>query len=587
MRLEEYFNEDIPPYAILSGTWGKEEVTLHEWTKLYLRRDLEKHFGNSMAGTFADHERETTQQKSGYAKIVSCCHQARSSNIDYIWADTCCIDKTSGAELSEAINSMLRWYQNTILCYAFLSDVPPAGNIANEDSAFRQSRWFTRGWTLQELLAPTELVFFDQNWTRLHKKTEIPSLLSNITGIPAHYSSGHRVPKASIAQKMAWVSHRKTTRREDIAYCLLGIFEVNMPLLYGEGEKAFTRLQEEIVKQTQDQTILAWGLDLPLDQDFSGILARSLADFDGCRNLVPFTVSQFNSPSQITNKGLQIRLPVWTNGSCLDFVYAGIECTDGKAVFVIPLIPLRNKVIEAGDDFWRPPSSIPIRTVPEEFIFHKKDPELESHVPEGWVEKFVTIYLKRDSALDVLEYNVSRPRYLPFEIYGIASLSPDISLKEIYTYNYWLEGNRVFRLYPKSTLHLFSAGEVIFHGIFLRFSFTAKRADTVVGFQYHSTNCSIYPSPQEWRNYMRYTIVSWEHLEERRQDKTKKVSKLTELFWENPDCDLENFWFSLPDPCTQALCLNVKSARPWVFRLYIPDQKWLVVAGAPPQSRTL
>jgi hypothetical protein len=98
MRLKEYFDEDIPPYAISSRTWGKEEVTLHEWTKLYLRRDLEKHFGNSMAGMVADHERETTQQKSGYAKIVSCCHQARSSNIDYIWADTCCIESKNGNE---------------------------------------------------------------------------------------------------------------------------------------------------------------------------------------------------------------------------------------------------------------------------------------------------------------------------------------------------------------------------------------------------------------------------------------------------------------------------------------------------------
>ncbi|KAF2113731.1 hypothetical protein BDV96DRAFT_461546, partial [Lophiotrema nucula] len=188
--------------------------------------------------------------------------------------DLFCIDKSSSAELSEAINSMYNWYSNSACCYAFLSDLAPLSNL-------RHCRWFTRGWTLQELIAPQFIVFYDKDWvisgrkgrpslmTPVHRNhlfaTPDPGferLLSGITGIPSAVLSESRDlslrRQYSIAKIMSWAAHRRTTRLEDMAYCLLGLFNINMPLLYGEGEKAFIRLQEEIIKETTDLSLFAW-----------------------------------------------------------------------------------------------------------------------------------------------------------------------------------------------------------------------------------------------------------------------------------------------------------------------------------------
>jgi len=148
---------------------------------------------------------------------------------------------------------MYRWYEDSLICYAYISDVTTLKGFENEKSDFRRSRWFTRKWTLQELLAPPELVFFDQHWKRSCKKKDISEIIAEVTEIPWFYVSGgrDRFEGASIAQKLSWASRRQTTRREDLAYCLLGIFGINMPLLYGEGPKAFTRLQGEMIKHTR------------------------------------------------------------------------------------------------------------------------------------------------------------------------------------------------------------------------------------------------------------------------------------------------------------------------------------------------
>ncbi|PWY95174.1 HET-domain-containing protein, partial [Aspergillus sclerotioniger CBS 115572] len=235
LKLLDFLPDSIPPYAILSHTWGKDEVL------------------------FEDILHHTAINKSSYVKVEGAAKQASANNLEYVWIDNCCIDKSSSAELSEALNSMFAWYENATVCYAYLSDVPTNVNVNDPGSEFTRSRWFTRGFTLQELLAPKEVIFFSSNWEVIGKKTELYEILSTITGIGVQYLR-HKAPlsSASIANRMSWVANRETSRPEDIAYCLLGIFNINMPLLYGERDRAFIRLQEEIMRQSDDQSIFAW-----------------------------------------------------------------------------------------------------------------------------------------------------------------------------------------------------------------------------------------------------------------------------------------------------------------------------------------
>ncbi|KAF7547413.1 hypothetical protein G7Z17_g7756 [Cylindrodendrum hubeiense] len=243
LNFEEFFDNAIPEYAILSHTWGADdsEVLYTEYLQ----------------------QQPTTKSKAGYLKIQKTCNEAKKRCLNYVWIDTCCIDKTSSAELSEAINSMFRWYEAAEVCFAYLDDVPPATGKAHD--LFEASRWFTRGWTLQELLAPQNLDFFASDWTFIANRKDIASRVCTITGIhevylvdSVHATRTGLLQKASIAERMSWASQRMTTREEDIAYSLLGIFGVNMPLIYGEGMKAFLRLQEEIMRSAFDPTLLCW-----------------------------------------------------------------------------------------------------------------------------------------------------------------------------------------------------------------------------------------------------------------------------------------------------------------------------------------
>ncbi|KAI0842623.1 HET-domain-containing protein [Hypoxylon sp. FL0890] len=323
-ELEEYSGEFTPPYAILSHTWCKHEVTFQDLSK-------------------PDHK-----SYQGYAKIDGCCQQAAKDGLDYVWIDTCCIDKSSSAELSEGINSMFQWYKNSAICYVYLSDV-----LANDDpfstpSDFRQSRWFTRGWTLQELLAPMELVFFDTNWDEIQigritrslgpargdqissaiqnqehclNRLGLLTLLSDITNIPKRALDTGDFSQFCAAARFAWAADRETTRVEDRAYSLLGLLEVNMPLVYGEGNKAFIRLQEEVIKSRDDDSLLAWGYGLISKEQprihADSVLAQSPFDFRHCHSLqklgteetspdVPLTTTH----SAMTNIGMQLAIPI-------------------------------------------------------------------------------------------------------------------------------------------------------------------------------------------------------------------------------------------------------------------------------------
>jgi heterokaryon incompatibility protein (HET) len=209
--------------------------------------------------------------KRGWAKIEKSCSQARHLGLHYVWVDTCCIDKSSSAELTEAINSMYRWYQESSVCFAFMEGLPADPEFQNADpkdevlskdklvSDLLCCRWFSRGWTLQELIAPRDLVFYDESWVPRGSKHTLSEDLSRITGIDlAVLQGGGDLLDVPVARRMAWAALRKTTRVEDLAYCLLGIFDVNMPLIYGEGKKAFIRLQEAIAQSTDDFSLFAW-----------------------------------------------------------------------------------------------------------------------------------------------------------------------------------------------------------------------------------------------------------------------------------------------------------------------------------------
>lgn len=308
----------MPRYAILSHTWGDDEVT------------------------FEDMQDEAeASSKASYAKIRESCRLSREYSLDYVWIDTCCIDKSSSAELSEAINSMFTWYRDSVICYAYLADVNGNGPFSTEN--FTKSRWLTRGWTLQELLAPTELDFYDSSWTKFDSRMGASAQISAATGIDETYLKrqpdeqlGEMLSHASIAERMCWASGRETRDEEDVAYCLLGIFAINMPLLYGEGKRAFRRLQEEIVKHSDDQSLFAWGsrslssrrgapgiefvneYHSPGRDKLSGFLATSPSDFAKCGDLVPFPTGFRRSVFSITNKGMHITLPMFGHHALLE-----------------------------------------------------------------------------------------------------------------------------------------------------------------------------------------------------------------------------------------------------------------------------
>ncbi|OCK97642.1 HET-domain-containing protein, partial [Cenococcum geophilum 1.58] len=240
--LTEFVGDNVPGYAILSHTWGddSEEVTF---------KDLAEGGGKS---------------KAGYSKIRFCGEQAASDGLQYFWVDTCCIDKSSSTELTEAINSMFRWYRAAAKCYVYLSDVSIRDHDANEqfsqftlESAFRKSRWFTRGWTLQELIAPVSVEFFSLECKRLGDKKSLERQIHEITGTSIEALQGSPLSHFAVSERMSWAENRKTKREEDSAYSLMGIFDIYMSPIYGEGRKnAFIRLQEKIDKRLKDDQYL-------------------------------------------------------------------------------------------------------------------------------------------------------------------------------------------------------------------------------------------------------------------------------------------------------------------------------------------
>ena len=226
LQLTDDVINPVHPYAILSHTWGQD----HEEV------------------TFEDVNNAHRKAKPGDKKLQFCAKQAARDDIKYIWIDTCCINKSNFTELSEAINSMFRWYSNAAKCYVYLEDVAaPGTQTGSWEEAFQKSRWFTRGWTLQELIAPRYVQFFCSDGTLLGDKGSLERQIQQVTKIPASALSGAPLSSFSISERLSWAETRDTKRPEDKAYSLLGIFNIHIPLIYGEGRNhAFRRLREEI-----------------------------------------------------------------------------------------------------------------------------------------------------------------------------------------------------------------------------------------------------------------------------------------------------------------------------------------------------
>ena len=228
--LDTFSEPTIPPYAILSHTWGSDSEEV----------------------TFKDIADRTGSDKAGYQKLRFCENQAKAHGLRHFWVDTCCIDKSNEKELTTAINSMFRWYQNAARCYVYLSDV----SVRTQDglvphieweSSFRISRWFTRGWTLQELLAPKIVEFYSRDHVLLGDRTSLERQIHEITEIAIEALRGRHLQDFNVQERFKWCEKRQTTKGEDMAYCLLGIFDVFMPLIYAEGQtNAMRRLRREI-----------------------------------------------------------------------------------------------------------------------------------------------------------------------------------------------------------------------------------------------------------------------------------------------------------------------------------------------------
>ncbi|KIM65460.1 hypothetical protein SCLCIDRAFT_1212178 [Scleroderma citrinum Foug A] len=336
-KILKFCDDGATEYAILSHRWIEEqEVDCEEIVELA--------------------KMDVIRRRGGYQKILRSCEQAEKDGWKWLWVDTCCIDKRSSAELSEAINSMYRWYENAKVCYAYLHDVPDSSfPTARDLERYSKSNgwpeWFSRGWTLQEMIAPRDVQFFDKDWHFIGDKRTLAPALVDITRVPEDIlTDGLSGDRPCVAQIMAWAADRTTTRVEDRAYSLMGLLDVNMPMLYGEGKKAFHRLQLEIIRTSNDQSIFAWSCNTENVQTGS-ILADSPSFFRDCSSMELMDHDEFierfkdyipeeELPSiekdrfgvfPITNRGIQIWLLFCSFPGSHSVFQAWLPCRSGPS----------------------------------------------------------------------------------------------------------------------------------------------------------------------------------------------------------------------------------------------------------------
>ena len=341
-----FCDDEATQYAILSHRWiGDTEVNYKEMVDL---AKMEKG------------ERDEIRERAGYKKILYTCRQAKKDGHEWVWVDTCCIDKRSSAELSESINSMYRWYGNAEVCYAYLHDVDGSSFPTTKDDEKYPKlngwlEWFSRGWTLQEMIAPRDVQFFNENWHHIGDKKMLLWILAEITGVPTRIlKNGLDANRPCVAQIMSWAANRTTTRVEDRAYSLMGLLDVNMPMLYGEGRKAFHRLQLEIIRSTNDQSIFAWGWN-SREVRIGSILADDPILFRDCSDIWLINHDDFikefkerfpelgsmdadDGVFPVTNRGIQIRMLLHPYPECKSVFRAYLPCWNHGSSIAINLV---------------------------------------------------------------------------------------------------------------------------------------------------------------------------------------------------------------------------------------------------------
>ncbi|KAI0973745.1 heterokaryon incompatibility protein-domain-containing protein [Xylaria arbuscula] len=353
LKLEDYTTRPAPKYTILSHCWRPEIGEI-------LYEDVES----------SEPEIWREKRKEVAMKVLKACAETERLGFEYIWVDTCCIDKRSSSELSEAINSMFKWYRKSTKCIAFLDDIDG---------------------TLQELIAPDNVWFYNKNWSYIGDRFSMARKISAITRIDeVVLRHGHEpeledwdehdyredavhftcrcgingfdpdrlqgmLDSFSVATIMSWAAGRRTSREEDIAYCLMGLFDVNMPLLYGEKSKAFIRLQEQIIRRTNDQSILAWATsDAPEKAGFIWSVGRDLAsspdDFSYITIKKKWSLEDHNYDDisrrnmSVTKEGLEVDLLLFPLVDGIRFTHekegyiAILDCTIGDNPLVKPAI---------------------------------------------------------------------------------------------------------------------------------------------------------------------------------------------------------------------------------------------------------
>nr|RBQ99295.1 hypothetical protein FVER53263_20300 [Fusarium verticillioides] len=325
----------FPSYAILSHTWisSKDEITY---------QDMKARTGDIKNGVY---------KQKGWSKLKDYCDRASKDGWKWAWMDTCCIDKTNPADTQEAINAMFRWYQNAGVCYAHLSDIDSAttsqilslmedtglGSSMNSlriaaKNEFIGAKWFTRGWTLQELLAPHYLIFVDRGWRHMGTRESWALEIEKASNIEARHLNAFNptdFASCSTAMRFSWASGRETTVEEDESYSLLGLFGISLPLIYGEGgRQAFNRLQRQLIHVYHDDSVFAWKSSQPDPKPGVGILARSVKDF---RHAFKVTAGKYGNAYSMTNRGLEITSKYWRQRSNPDGVIVRLNCRIGSA----------------------------------------------------------------------------------------------------------------------------------------------------------------------------------------------------------------------------------------------------------------
>ena len=337
--------------AIISHRWGndREELSFQQYRERMTRLEYKDDQFDNPGNTSASSEGES----AGFFKTARARLKAQEQeptqpqlDLEYIWMDTCCINKEERRGHEKAIILMFSWYRSAKVCYAYLPDVSVQKRDFQEEEqeedketkkvkvtkprigSFQDSNWFTRGWTLQELLAPREMHFFDRYWRFIGTKATLSAQIQRVTGIEAQYLNGD-VSKACIAVKMSWLARRKTTEVEDMAYCMFGLFGIDTYIRYGEGEGAFLRLGQELIRQKPaDESIFAWKspeIDPKIDSGplSCGLLAPWPTCYLGSENLtIESRKYRQRKGYNFTSGGIEFQVPnkLPENGNAADWM---------------------------------------------------------------------------------------------------------------------------------------------------------------------------------------------------------------------------------------------------------------------------